>query len=114
MACLKSDVDKLRTLCASDCAEFARKVEEASEQVEGARQGICQMYHQVRDMHDQMQDIVSFPPDQIALASQLVDKLQHIGKNFDGTLRDVTVVSLTEDEVNSFASTHDEATHSEA
>ena len=55
------------------------------------------MYSQVCDMHDAMARIAQVPTDHIKLAIQLAEKLQSIGKNIDGTLKDVTVVSLSDE-----------------
>lgn len=61
--------------------------------------GIAAMYNQICDMHDTMQRIIGLPIDQIKLGLQLVEKLQTLGKDFNGSLNEVTVVSLSDDQV---------------
>jgi hypothetical protein len=54
------------------------------------------MYTQVCEMYDSMTRIAQVPTEHIKLAIELAEKLQGVGKNIDGTLRDVTVVSLSD------------------
>jgi hypothetical protein len=54
------------------------------------------MYAQVCEMYDSMTRIAQVPTEHIKLAIELAEKLQGVGKNIDGTLRDVTVVSLSD------------------
>jgi hypothetical protein len=54
------------------------------------------MYSQVCDMYDSMARIAKVPTDHIKLAIELAEKLQGVGKDSDGTLKEVKVVKLSD------------------